>query len=349
MIDDKYDFNAVDKKFIRGLRTVDRPNDELEKLLIDIMPKVRKYAEMKKYNTYWYYDTLNEAYEILDDIYTWLDYPTLAAYETYSNKDTNHRLTCCKESKHLWRIYPEGTLAMGSDKWPMKGSTEYNYYSPVAYPDINEPVQKYVAASYLHHPYVTWALINAYLLDTGRRFLLGLDDKYGGELYLNKFSFFSTFFKSIFKHPFNFSSGLIYKVFSNESTFNAFLDGLNKKKKKDIRIEYSVIGGVTILSLLTGYIKIAFGISAGYLIIHFIGRKLQRKELNYLVDFLHKLKEDVDSLNKSWLAANKAVVDIKEIRDLSLKTHSRVPYPDILFSLFSATGNSKQLDVSAWI
>lgn len=155
-------YRQLNDKFMSDIRNdVERhlPKEAL-RIMKDKFDDFVAYGVKNNLNESEYDSMLWETCNLVENLYDSLDYPSF-------EKQDESKVDVEGKPKRLWRIYNDDTFWCGSKRWEMRDIPGYFHYSPVDY--IDDEVSKYLGMHWLHHPYINWALINAYLLDAGRR------------------------------------------------------------------------------------------------------------------------------------------------------------------------------------
>lgn len=291
------------------------PNEALQ-IIQSKFENLVAYACERAIGTDEYEKLLWNIEELIQTLYPTLNAPSFDKKWDYKN-DHN-----CKPRK-LWRMYNEDVFSVGSDQWEYENYSRA--YSPVSN-DIDEHVSRYMLINpLLHHPYINWSIINAYLIDAGRMNICQLDREKRVEL-------------GRYGVNDEISSGHLFKHIENKADYDKF-KWKNKWKKILKGLRDAFIGLVLGLLLWSHDYKIAvFILFVIYIAINYLGWALERHSVIGNTIQMDKERKLLLALKDAWIAANSPSINLLQIKEkVAFAESLDFRYPPTFHALLAAT------------
>lgn len=231
----------------------------------------------------------------------------------------------------------------GSEKWPQAGNgalPDQFLYSPVCYPYIEEPVSKYLGKRWMHHQYVNWALLNAFLLDYGRRQIMLFDEDWRSK----------AADQTMFRELKDVTFGPFLEHMEEDSDFSKLISIMRWKVRKVRLIEIGITAIIATLAWILNFHKISLTIMLLYLVAVFC-IKDKTKEL-YTRKYFTLIKSKLILLEDAWQTANSPAVDLIRLKEkIGLVEEQGLRYSPVFHALMRSTideyGNT--ISVTEWL
>jgi hypothetical protein len=346
-------FSKMEKQFFKSdnINRYDALPKEGLRIVEDKLTDFRDYATKLNFDNYKYENMLCEMREVLSNFYWILNVHTSNRL-LESDEETGEALDVQGKPQKLWRLYHSDTFSYGSKLWGNCQNPEDLYDSPVEQgfdcdtPGLDEYTSKYLEKKWMCHPYINWAIINAYLLHAGRIQITEYDEQYSladlsALFYLNTLET-SSVVGTVFE-----------KVLVSESNYNIFVAKVKKVYPIATIKLISVIVVITaLIKYFTDYQKTANVLLCIGLFISIYDLIFSRKNNNKKLHEIDKMRNLLVALKDAWVSANSPAVDLIRIKDkvaAAEKMGYRFPQPfhALLTDTISKYGNT--LSVKSWV
>jgi hypothetical protein len=212
----------------------------------------------------------------------------------------------------LWRVWREDAIDRYDDRWLRDGGW---WESPVSPPAVDSALRRYRDNPLIRHPYVSWALMNAYLLGLGLSKRFQLEDRCSRMLQDAGVALLDRRAEPI-------SSARAGMAFYRHATSRCPSDftAVREMISGAIRSSWSEKYWVALLAV-SGFIRSIFlGIVtsslalAGYGLYRAARRRRQRAYGTAIEKLLREYAPILKASRMAWKGANSSVVDLAELR-----------------------------------
>lgn len=350
----KMSFNRIEERFFNrnNEESTPLPSEGL-RIVKNKLYDIRGYATKHNYDDFTYECILREACEILRDFYLFLDTNSIdnlpsIGEETEEEYKNYVMLDVQGKPRKLWRLYKEDTFTYGSKLWNPQDEPERCTYSPFDVSDLNNITSSYLDKEWIRHPYLSWSIINAYLIHVGRTQIMEYDVKYS----LTDLSALF-FIESIKTSNRSSTVGIIFdEVLETESDYNVFI---GKVKKVYPRLTIKIIAVVVAITAVIKYFtdyqvtsNVILCLGLCWSIYDLIcSTKINNKKLLEI----DRMRNLLVALKEAWVAANNQSVDLTRIKDKVAAAEKMgyrfpIPFHALLTNTIAKYGNT--ISVNTW-
>lgn len=333
--------------------------DETIRIITEMLPAFRSYAMQINMNDRDYEALIWSARGVLYDLQRDLDVPELEQHSAILPKgfvkNEDPKKDRFGKPKKLWHIYAEEVFFEGSKRWAWCDKPGYQLYnSPVSEPEfIDSITAAYLAKPYMYHPYIDWALINAYLLDTGRRYIEKTFERYGAEFVNDKLDWLP--YAGDYRtrtDDFRNIGPCLWHMAQNPSEFENVV-------KKWMSWKSYLLSPYLPLWLIISTVLFYWGepiwgglvIGLGILDLRSSYKSAQKKIDKASIE-LKKLKNEFHTLKTAWGTANSPAINPIEIRERVKRVEElNITYPATFHALIGSVINrhGSTLSVAEWV